>query len=217
MDELQLFPRATEVADPLEYLRSVLKREPDNLDAFAFMSECLVYGRDVFDRKRMLGHATCSAFVLTPDLQEVLLIHHNAYKSWMPPGGHNEEGEPLFECAAREVGEETGVFDIRPVLVDGRPLVLDFDTHEIAHRPSKGEGAHVHNDFLFLAVAPERAELAHQASETGGAMWASLARAEKLFDGTEGAARNERVLRALSNFRKLPAGLLASVCATCDG
>lgn len=156
-----------------QLLQQYLERYAQEASGLKDLARDIPIGPEIFNRKRMAGHITCSALVLSPDYQSVLLIHHNVYQTWMQPGGHNEDAEPLFECAAREVLEETGVKGIRPVLLNGFPFVLDIDTHAIPARPNKNEGPHRHHDFLFLAIAKDAAALQHQVSETGGAQWAS--------------------------------------------
>lgn len=187
----------------LDILRRLAEQGPCNETAQHVLSAALAAQEQIFDRKRMAGHITCSALVLTPDMSQLLLIHHNAYHTWLPPGGHNEDAEPPFQCAAREVEEETGVRGIAPFLQDGEPLVLDLDTHEIAPRASKEEGAHVHHDLMFLAIAPAQVELVHQESETGGAQWMSLEKAQAFFLGSRLGPPNRRMVRVLARLREL--------------
>jgi len=40
---------------------------------------------------------------------KVLLVHHNRFGRWVPPGGHIEPGETFAETAVREFKEETGL------------------------------------------------------------------------------------------------------------
>jgi len=61
-------------------------------------------------RKRI---PTCGGILLSPDMQWVLIVRGFGGK-WSFPKGKMNQNEDLFECAAREVYEETG-FDIRPV------------------------------------------------------------------------------------------------------
>jgi ADP-ribose pyrophosphatase YjhB (NUDIX family) len=51
----------------------------------------------------------CSATVVDPVTQEVLLIRRADNRRWAVPGGYMEAGESLSEACAREVWEETGV------------------------------------------------------------------------------------------------------------
>lgn len=98
------------------------------------------------------GHITASAFVLSPDLGRVLLIHHAFLGLWLQPGGHVEPGDPdLASACRREVVEETGVTDLR--LLAGFPDLLDLDVHEIPPNPRKGEGPHRHYDLRTLWAA----------------------------------------------------------------
>ena len=39
----------------------------------------------------------------------MLLVHHNGFDKWVPPGGHIEPGDTFAQTAAREVKEETGL------------------------------------------------------------------------------------------------------------
>src|SRR5690606_25147466 len=65
------------------------------------------------------GHFTASAFVLSPDRQSLLLIHHRKLGLWLQPGGHLEPADPNVRAAARrEVAEEVGLEDLDP-LVEG--------------------------------------------------------------------------------------------------
>lgn len=98
------------------------------------------------------GHITASAFVLSPDLTRVLLIHHAFLGLWIQPGGHVEPGDvDLAAACRREVVEETGVTELR--LLPGFPDLLDIDVHEIPANPRKGEGAHRHYDLRTLWAA----------------------------------------------------------------
>ena len=101
------------------------------------------------------GHLTASAFVLSPDGDELLLIDHPSLGLWLQPGGHIEPGDAdVFAAARREVAEETGLTGV--ALEPGFPDLLDVDVHDIPANPRKGEGAHRHFDVRVLLRASSR-------------------------------------------------------------
>lgn len=90
------------------------------------------------------GHFTASAFVVSPDDRQVLLIHHGKLKRWLQPGGHVDPTDVDLEAAARrEVAEETGLVELELLASP-----FDIDVHVIPARPT--EPAHRHFDVRFL-------------------------------------------------------------------
>ena len=113
------------------------------------------------------GHFTASAFVLSPEADAVLLIHHKKLNRWLQPGGHVEvEDADAMSAARREVLEETGLNGLT-ALGDG---LFDCDIHVIP--AMKGDPAHEHHDLRFLFQAPTRAFVA--GDEVHGARWVRL-------------------------------------------
>jgi 8-oxo-dGTP pyrophosphatase MutT (NUDIX family) len=49
----------------------------------------------------------CSGYLV--ENGRVLLVHHNGFNKWVPPGGHVEPGETFSQTAKREFIEETGL------------------------------------------------------------------------------------------------------------
>jgi 8-oxo-dGTP pyrophosphatase MutT (NUDIX family) len=101
---------------------------------------------DCFERTLMEGHVTGSAWIVSLDQSQVLLLHHSKLNRWLQPGGHCD-GEPdVHAVALREVLEETGL------AVSAREgSVFDVDIHTI---PARGaEPAHLHYDIRFLFEA----------------------------------------------------------------
>nr|WP_316640768.1 NUDIX hydrolase [uncultured Roseateles sp.] len=132
-------------------------------------------GEDLFARSTMRGHITASALVLNADHSKLLLIHHRIIGRWLQPGGHVEPGQDLWASACREVAEETGVAPIeRLALGPFGAMPVDIDSHAIAANARKGEGAHWHHDFLYLARADDSAALQAQLDEVHAVRWAPL-------------------------------------------
>lgn len=153
-------------------------------------------GHPLDQRETMPGHVTTSAFVLSPDHAQVLLIDHVVIGRWLQPGGHWEDAATFHESAAREVLEETGVQGLRlHPWHGGGDLPFAIDSHDVPGKPSRGESAHVHHDLQYLFLADPVLPLVAQVEEVHAAAWKPLAALEDIAPGA--LAR----LRALSPAR----------------
>jgi len=143
------------------------------------------------------GHFTASAFVLSPDRRDLVLIHHKKLGIWVQPGGHVEPSdEDLIGAARREVLEEVGLGELEAMSA-ARPGamgsgVFDVDIHTIPAR--KADPAHEHFDVRFAFVAQSRT-LVHS-DEVADLRWVQLSEIEQM--GTD-----ESVLRAVNKLRAL--------------
>ncbi len=132
-------------------------------------------GSSPFSRSSMQGHITTSAVVLSPD-RHLLMIHHRVYDRWLPPGGHYEPPGTLWQSAAREVYEETGVCGLQPISITSGEGIVPLRIHLdcVPARPEKKEGPHPHYDFRYLAFAEARGEITAQIEEVHGVKWVAL-------------------------------------------
>ena len=73
---------------------------------------------DAFLRENQVAHVTASAWVVNKDRSKVLMVYHNIYDSWSWLGGHSDGETDLLAVAIREVKEEAGLSDVRPVSRD---------------------------------------------------------------------------------------------------
>ncbi len=138
------------------------------------------------------GHFTASAFVISPDEQQLLLIHHAKLHLWLQPGGHVEpEDGDLIVAARRELAEEVGIDDAE-LLGEG---IFDLDIHAI---PEGRDPRHHHFDVRYLFRA--RTHQLTAASDALAARWVAL---EQVANQNSDAS----VMRAVSRLRELfPAG-----------
>ncbi len=124
------------------------------------------------DRRTMPGHVTTSAFVISPDARQVLLIDHKVIGRWLQPGGHCEPAALFSASAAREAIEETAVvgLELHP-WHQGGDLPLVIDSHEVPGKPSRNEAPHYHHDLQYLFVADPGRPLVAQEDEVSAAGW----------------------------------------------
>lgn len=134
-------PRSAPIGALLEAHRSADALEEAHRQALlAHINDPRPFDRDTWTP----GHFTASAFVLSPESTQLLLLLHTKLGIWVQPGGHFEpEDQDLLTAATREVGEETGLFDLELC----NPL-LDVDVHTIPAR--KGDPQHQHLDLRLL-------------------------------------------------------------------
>lgn len=113
---------------------------------------------DCLLRSCVPGHLTASAWILSADGQQALLLHHRKLGRWLQPGGHCD-GEPeVLQVALREAREESGLRDFVVLSPEASRVVpLDLDIHAIPARPPRppapGEPEHLHYDVRFLLQA----------------------------------------------------------------
>lgn len=123
----------------------------------------------------MIKHFTATAFVVDSQ-KRVLLLWHKRLQRWMPPGGHIDKNETPEDCALRECKEETGldveiVGDTQHVdlfegaAFEGKMLKKPFAMllENIPESTERGEPAHLHMDFLFMARPLDEAQALQRA------------------------------------------------------
>ncbi|GAB3270550.1 NUDIX hydrolase [Larkinella harenae] len=128
---------------------------------------------DCFERHLQIGHVTGSAWILSPDRQQVILLHHYKLDRWLQPGGHADGDSDVLRVALREAEEETGLQQISIV----SPAIFDVDVHRIPARGSEPE--HLHYDIRFLLEAPTDQPFI-QSRETKDVRWVRCDEIEKI-------------------------------------
>lgn len=97
-----------------------------------------------FQRERLAGHFTGSAWLVSADGQRALLMHHRKLGRWLQPGGHADGDSDLAAVALKEAQEESGLPSLR--VQDGN--IFDLDRHWI---PARGEvPGHWHYDVRYV-------------------------------------------------------------------
>jgi 8-oxo-dGTP pyrophosphatase MutT (NUDIX family) len=137
---------ASELNDRVIILRLLENYQPlcaeqlsvrDRMMAFRDYPNCLA-------RDNFYGHLTASAWVIDPKGENALLTLHRKIGLWLQLGGHSEDTPDLLDVAMREVQEESGLSDLKPVI----PGIFDLDVHRI---PDVGQDpSHFHFDVRFF-------------------------------------------------------------------
>jgi 8-oxo-dGTP pyrophosphatase MutT (NUDIX family) len=124
------------------------------MEEVAYTRRAIAYieqNENVFERAAPV-HVTGSTWVVSPDRQQVLLMHHRKYGHWFQPGGHADGDADVLRVALRECSEETGLDASQIRLVD--PAIFDVDLHDV---PRIGQiQAHGHIDIRFLMEVDDR-------------------------------------------------------------
>jgi 8-oxo-dGTP pyrophosphatase MutT (NUDIX family) len=117
----------------------------DEIAYVRFAIDHIRQNENVFDRK-MSVHVTGSAWVVSPDREHVLLMHHRKYNQWFQFGGHADGDPDVLRVALKETSEETGLDPSQIRLLDN--AIFDVDHHVV---PAIGTVPyHEHIDIRFV-------------------------------------------------------------------
>ena len=134
----------------VELLERYIEHYPEDLVRADHVRQFVRVHPDCFHRTCFEGHITASAWILSPDHRQVLLVEHRKLQRWLQPGGHADGDTDTFRVALREVQEESGLTQLAPLEGVTPELPFDIDVHRIPARP--GEPAHLHHDLRYVFV-----------------------------------------------------------------
>lgn len=138
----------------------------------AVILDCLDKFDNVFTRENKLAHMTASAWVVNKSGDKALMAYHNIYNSWSWLGGHADGERDLLSVALREVKEESGISNLKPVTTDIFSLeVLTVDGHI---KRGKYVSSHLHLNVTYLIEADETAALKNRDGENSAVAWFGL-------------------------------------------
>lgn len=100
-----------------------------------------------YERARLEGHFTASAWIVNRKRTHTLLTLHRKLGRWLQLGGHADGNEDLLEVAMKEAEEESGLKSLE--FVD--KTIFDLDKHIIPERPHVPE--HFHYDVRYILEA----------------------------------------------------------------
>ena len=106
---------------------------------------------DAFERENLTAHMTASAWVLSPDRRQVVMVYHNIYHSWSWTGGHADGDRDLLAVAMREVTEETGLQRLEVL----HPGIFSLECLTVDGHEKRGAyvSSHLHLNVTYLLEA----------------------------------------------------------------
>ena len=110
--------------------------------------------------------------MVSPDRTQVLLAYHNLYDSWAWLGGHADGDRDLPAVALREVREESGLTEVRPV--SDRIYSLEILTADGHEKRGRYVSSHLHLNVTYLLEADPAAPIRPKPDENSRVGWFSL-------------------------------------------
>lgn len=161
-------------------MKENLIRQIENYPSFNEQEEkdkALILGwirnnENAFSRENTVAHITASAWVVNKDRSKVLMVYHNIYNSWSWLGGHADGETDLLSVAIREVKEEAGISNVRPVSEE----IFSLESLTVDGHVKKGNyvSSHLHLNITYLLEADSEEQVSVKADENSGVMWFSL-------------------------------------------
>ncbi len=127
---------------------------------------------DVLTRENKIAHFTTSAWITNHDRTKILMIYHNIYNSWAWIGGHADGDSNLFRVVKKEIEEETGLTNVKP-LIDGicGLNIITVDNHI---KRGKYVNSHLHFDIEYVFEASEEDYIRIKEDENSDIKWINI-------------------------------------------
>ncbi len=124
---------------------------------------------DAFLRTNTVAHMTASAWVLNKAHDKVQMVYHNIYNSWSWLGGHADGEVDLLSVAIKEVQEESGIQNVRPLSDE----IFSLESLTVDGHVKKGQyvSSHLHLNITYLLEADDSEMLQVKADENSGVAW----------------------------------------------
>ena len=124
---------------------------------------------NAFSRENKVAHMTASAWVVNKDRSKVLMVYHNIYNSWSWLGGHADGETDLLSVALREVKEEAGITNVKPVSEE----IFSLESLTVDGHVKKGNyiSSHLHLNVTYLLEADSDEAVSIKADENSGVAW----------------------------------------------
>ena len=141
------------------------QEQRDKAQMLAFLKS----GADLITRENPVAHLTASAWVVSPDRSQVIMVYHNLYQSWSWMGGHADGDWDLLHVAKKEVTEECGLDDLTVI----SPDIFSLEILSVAGHEKKGQylSSHLHLNVTYLFEADPAKPLRIKPDENSAVGW----------------------------------------------
>ncbi len=160
-----------------DLLKLLAQYEPSNLSETAYVTKTKFFVRNNANCFSRLSpsHITGSAWVINPQMDKILMLHHKKQNQWFQPGGHADCDADIRRVALRETQEETGVSLKNINLLS--ETIFDVDIHTIPK--SKHGPRHTHYDIRFLLEIGDNVKIPGN-DESHKILWVPLHKVSQL-------------------------------------
>jgi len=186
----------------MDVLRQIEDYKPYNPQEEKDKEIFLLYLRtfdNYLSRENEYGHVTSSAFVLNTERTKVVMIYHNIYDSWGWMGGHADGDSDLLGVAIKEVKEESGLKNVKPISKD----ILILDTLPVSGHTKRGKyvPAHVHLNVAYLLEADEKENLHIKEDENSGVKWVPISQMVELSNESSMKYVYDKAIKKMKEFK----------------
>lgn len=149
---------------PVELLLEIY--EPKDEREIKFKDEIfeILKDPDCFQRTRLAGHFTSSAWIVNKDNTKSLITLHKKLKMYLQLGGHCDGDSDIIRVAYKEAMEESGITSLMI-----KKSLFDIDVHTIPEH--NGVPSHKHYDVRFLFQVTDDSEFILNEEESNELRW----------------------------------------------
>ena len=178
-----------------EILRFLPSNRQETGDKKVILEFIAQFRNTVLLRENKIAHITSSGFLMNPELDKVLLIHHNIRNAWAWTGGHADGDANLLRVAIKEAKEETGISMVHPLCENVASLdILPVFGHE---KNGGYVSAHLHLSVAYILICGESQTLRSKPDENTGVAWFETEKfMEKYFDASDVYLYNKLIKKA---------------------
>lgn len=157
----------------MSYIRQIQHFVPccpqETADQSLMLSLIDTFPDTILTRDCPAAHLTSSAFIVSPDLTQVLMVFHNLYQSFTWSGGHADGDADLLAVAVREAHEETGIRDLVPL--SDEPVTLDIIPVHAHYKNSAFVSAHLHLSVGYAFIGDPALPIHVKPDENSTVAW----------------------------------------------